>query len=112
MSIHLRQHVSTRSSGQRTRVHAYTRTGARFSRRGARAMHPFARARHRRSPAGEAPANEANKTKETNGLILNGGWRYDLHGWLLDTFWFRGQGREPPRHGPTPAPLPPADQVL
>jgi ubiquinone/menaquinone biosynthesis C-methylase UbiE len=52
-------------------------------------MHAFARHRHR--AAGEAAANE---THETQGLILTGGWRYDLHGWFLDTFWFRGQGRE------------------
>jgi ubiquinone/menaquinone biosynthesis C-methylase UbiE len=24
---------------------------------------------------------------------MRGGWRYDLHGWFLDTFVFRGQGR-------------------
>lgn len=75
-------------------------------------MHPFARARHRHSPAGEASANEANKTKETNGLILNGGWRYDLHGWLLDTCWFRGQGRELRRRAATLARLRPGEQVL
>jgi ubiquinone/menaquinone biosynthesis C-methylase UbiE len=72
-------------------------------------MHPFARARHRHSPAGEASANEA---KETNGLILEGGWRYDLHGWLLDTFWFRGQGRELRRRAATLARLLPSEQVL
>jgi ubiquinone/menaquinone biosynthesis C-methylase UbiE len=37
---------------------------------------------------GEAPA------KLTKGLILNGGWRYDLHGWFLDTCLFRGMGYE------------------
>jgi ubiquinone/menaquinone biosynthesis C-methylase UbiE len=30
----------------------------------------------------------------TTGLIMKGGWRYDLHGWFLDTCLFRGQGRK------------------
>ncbi len=47
-------------------------------------MHSFAR-HHRLSD--EVPA------KETNGLILRGGWRYDLHGWFIDTYLFRGKGR-------------------
>jgi len=72
-------------------------------------MHLFARARHRHSPAGEASANEA---KVTTGLILEGGWRYDLHGWLLDTCWFRGQGRELRRRAATLARLRPGEQVL
>jgi SAM-dependent methyltransferase len=72
-------------------------------------MHPFARARHRHSPAGEASASEANVT---TGLILEGGWRYDLHGWLLDTFWFRGQGRELRRRAAILARLRPGEQVL
>jgi ubiquinone/menaquinone biosynthesis C-methylase UbiE len=36
----------------------------------------------------------ATPAKATKGLILNGGWRYDLHGWFLDTCVFRGQGRD------------------
>jgi SAM-dependent methyltransferase len=72
-------------------------------------MHLFARARQRHSPAGEASANEA---KVTTGLILEGGWRYDLHGWLLDTCWFRGQGRELRRRAATLARLRPGEQVL
>jgi ubiquinone/menaquinone biosynthesis C-methylase UbiE len=48
-------------------------------------MHSFA---HRHNDAGKASA------KATKGLILKGGWRYDLHGWLLDTCLFRGKGRE------------------
>lgn len=31
---------------------------------------------------------------ETNGLVLSGGWRYDLYGWFIDTFVFRGLARE------------------
>jgi SAM-dependent methyltransferase len=70
-------------------------------------MHSFAR--HRHSPAGKAPVNEA---KATEGLTLKGGWRYDLHGWLLDTFWFRGQGRELRRRAATLARLRPGEQAL
>jgi ubiquinone/menaquinone biosynthesis C-methylase UbiE len=49
-------------------------------------MHSFAH--HYHSSAGEALA------KETKGLILNQGWRYDLMVWFIDTFLFRGQLRE------------------
>jgi ubiquinone/menaquinone biosynthesis C-methylase UbiE len=49
-------------------------------------MHPFAH--HHRSEPGDGSA------KQTRGLILKGGWRYDLHGWFLDTCLFRGKGRE------------------
>ncbi len=45
-------------------------------------MHSFAR--HRRNEAG----------KETKGLMLNGGRRYDLSVWFCDTFLFHGQVRE------------------
>lgn len=55
-------------------------------------MHSFAR--HRHGKPDEAPARQAPKAVETKGLILKGGWRYDLHGWLFDAFLFRGQGRE------------------
>src|SRR5260370_37577932 len=63
-------------------------TTERFSLKGARGRHSFAR--HRHSSAGKTSAKE---TKGTKGLILSGGWRYDLHGWFIDTFRFRGQGR-------------------
>jgi SAM-dependent methyltransferase len=63
-------------------------------------------ARHRHSSAGKAPA------KGTKGLILNGGWRYDLHGWFYDTFWFRGQGRVLRQRTVTLARLQPGDAVL
>lgn len=43
-------------------------------------MHSFVRHRH-------------DRTRETKGLILNGGWRYDLTGWFHDIFSFRGQWR-------------------
>jgi ubiquinone/menaquinone biosynthesis C-methylase UbiE len=67
-------------------------------------MHAFAR--HRHSAAAEAPV------KETKGLILKGGWRYDLHGWLFDTFWLRGQGQELRRRSGALARIQPGEQVL
>jgi ubiquinone/menaquinone biosynthesis C-methylase UbiE len=43
---------------------------------------------------------------------MKGGWRYDLHGWLLGTFMFRGQGRELLRRSISLAGLQPGEQVL
>jgi len=45
-------------------------------------------ARHRPSRTEEVSA------KETKGLILKGGWRYDLMEWFIDTLLFRGQVRD------------------
>jgi ubiquinone/menaquinone biosynthesis C-methylase UbiE len=67
-------------------------------------MHSFARHRHR--PAGKAP------TKETRGLVLNQGWRYDLAGWFHDTFSFRGQWRELRRRTINLACIQPGEQAL
>ena len=67
-------------------------------------MHSFAR--HRPSRAPEASATE------TKGLILNGGWRYDLMGWFCDTFLFRGQVRELRQRTATLARLQSGDAVL
>jgi len=49
-------------------------------------MHWFAH--HHHSELGEVSA------KQTQGLILRGGWRYDLIGWFCDTFLFGGKLRE------------------
>ena len=46
-------------------------------------MHSFAR--HRHSHASKASA------KETKGLVLDRGWRYDLMVGFFDTFFFRGK---------------------
>jgi ubiquinone/menaquinone biosynthesis C-methylase UbiE len=46
-------------------------------------MHAFARHLHPRS--GQEPV------QETKGLILDGGWRYDLGIWFIDSTMFRGQ---------------------
>jgi len=67
-------------------------------------MHSFAR--HRHSEAGEASA------KETKGLIGSGGWRYDLMGWFIDTFLFRGQLRQLRQRTATLARMQPGEQVL
>ena len=66
-------------------------------------MHSFARHLHHRS--GEA-------SQETNGLMLQGGWRYDLHGWFLDACFFRGQGRALRQKTITLARLQPGEAVL
>ena len=67
-------------------------------------MHSFAR--HFHSEASEASA------KETKGLILNGGWRYDLGIWFIDTFVFRGQLRELRQRTANLARMQPGEQVL
>ncbi len=67
-------------------------------------MHSFAR--HRHSEASKASA------KETKGLIGSGGWRYDLMGWFLDTFVFRGQWRELRQRTVNLARIQPGDAVL
>ena len=66
-------------------------------------MHSF---KHHHHGSGEASA------KATNGLIMKGGWRYDLHGWFFDTCVFRGKGRELRQRTATLARLQPGDQVL
>ena len=67
-------------------------------------MHSFAR--HRHSSSGEA------STKETKGLVLNQGWRYDLMEWFYDTFSFRGKFRELRQRTANLARLQPGDAVL
>ena len=67
-------------------------------------MHPFAH-HHRSEPS-------AASAKATNGLILKGGWRYDLHGWFLDTCLFRGKGRELRYRAVSLAGLHPGEAVL
>jgi ubiquinone/menaquinone biosynthesis C-methylase UbiE len=67
-------------------------------------MHPFAH--HHRSEPG------AGSAKQTKGRILNGGWRYDLHGWFLDTCLFRGKGRELRQRTIMLADLQPGETVL
>jgi SAM-dependent methyltransferase len=74
-------------------------------------MRSFGRHHHHHSGA-EAPATVPTEPKETTGLVLKGGWRYDVHGWLIDSFAFRGQGRELRRRTLTLARLQPGEQVL
>ena len=55
-------------------------------------MHSFARHRH-------SETSKVSK-KETKGLVLDRGWRYDLMVGFFDTFFFRGKigssGKGPP----------------
>lgn len=67
-------------------------------------MHSFAHHRHRHSD--EAPA------KETQGAILNWGWRYDLMEWVLDTFLLRGKLRELRQRTAGLARIQPGENVL
>ena len=67
-------------------------------------MHSFARRLH--SSSGDASA------KETKGLIGSGGWRYDLMGWFVDTFLFRGQWQELRQKTASLASIQPGEQVL
>jgi len=67
-------------------------------------MHSFTH--HHHNESGEASA------KQTTGLILKGGWRYDLHRWFFDTCVFRGKGREIRQRAASLARLQPGDQVL
>lgn len=67
-------------------------------------MHSFAR--HRHGSVGEAPA------KKTKGLVLKGGWRYDLMEWFIDTFMFRGQMRQLRRRAADLARIQPGEQAL
>lgn len=67
-------------------------------------MHSFAR--HQHSKSDSAPANE------TKGLVVEGGWRYDLHGWLSDVFLFRGRLRTLRRRVIALARVQSGDQVL
>lgn len=59
-------------------------------------MHSFARHRH----------------GETKGLVLNGGWRYDLTAWFHDIFSFRGRWRKLRQRTIAFARLQPGEQVL
>src|SRR5579859_4971198 len=72
--------------------------------KGTRPMHSFTRRLH-----GEA---SRASTKETKGLVLNQGWRYDLTGWFCDTFLFRGQWRKLRQRTATLARIQPGEQVL
>jgi ubiquinone/menaquinone biosynthesis C-methylase UbiE len=80
------------------------RTNKPFSLKGARTLHSFIHRHHR--PEGAASA------KATNGLILKGGWRYDLHGWFIDACLFRGKGRELRQRTIRLASLQPGETVL
>jgi ubiquinone/menaquinone biosynthesis C-methylase UbiE len=50
--------------------------------------------------------------KETHGLAINLGWRYDLMEWLLDTFVFHGKLRELRQQTANLAHIQPGEKVL
>ncbi len=49
-------------------------------------MHSFARRLH-----GNSDQAASTTSTTTTGLVMDGGWRYDLMAWFFDTVWFRGQ---------------------
>ena len=63
-------------------------------------------ARHRHNSTGKAPATE------TKGLVLSGGWRYDLMEWYHEAFSFRGQLRELRQRTANLARIQPGDALL
>jgi ubiquinone/menaquinone biosynthesis C-methylase UbiE len=67
-------------------------------------MHSFARRLH--------SSESKPSAKETKGLILNGGWRYDLMGWFVDNVLFRGQWRELRQKTADLARIQPGEKVL
>ena len=67
-------------------------------------MHSFMR--HLHSSSGEA------STRETKGLVLDEGWRYDLAEWFHDTFSFRGKWRQLRQRTATLARIQLGDAVL
>jgi ubiquinone/menaquinone biosynthesis C-methylase UbiE len=73
-------------------------------------VHTPIRHDHGRRASGAASATETQTA--TKGLILDGGWRYDLMAWFFDTFRFRGQWRELRQRTAALAQLQPGDAVL
>ena len=69
-------------------------------------MHSFTHHPHRHNKIGGVSG------KETKGLVLKGGWRYDLMGWLFDTFVFRRRLRELRRRTADLAHIQPGEKVL
>src|SRR5215469_7390623 len=67
-------------------------------------MHSHARHRH--------SSVDGPSTAETKGLVLSGGWRYDLMEWYHSTFSFRGKLRELRQRVASLARLQPGDTVL
>ncbi len=67
-------------------------------------MQPFAHTRPSQPGKASAP--------ETQGRILDQGWRYDLMEWVLDTFLIRGWLRELRQKTASLARLQPGDKVL
>lgn len=75
-------------------------------------MHSFARRLH--GGAGHESHDESREiiAPETKGLVLAGGWRYDLIEWPLDPFVFRGALGALRRRTVTLAQLQPGERAL
>ncbi len=69
-------------------------------------MHSFSHSHHRHSEHGKAAV------KETKGLVLNSGWRYDLGEWFHNIFSFRGTVRKLRQRTINMARMQPGEQVL
>lgn len=63
-------------------------------------------ARHHHDPTGEAAA------RETKGLVMNEGWRYDLKEWFHDTFSSHGMFRKLRQRTVELGDIRPGEQVL
>ncbi|HEV8194148.1 MAG TPA: class I SAM-dependent methyltransferase [Ktedonobacterales bacterium] len=70
-------------------------------------MHSFARRMH-----GDSGQAATTAPKATKGLVMDGGWRYDLMAWFFDTVWFRGQWQALRRQTITLAHLQSSEAVL
>jgi ubiquinone/menaquinone biosynthesis C-methylase UbiE len=71
-------------------------------------MHFFARHFHSKT---EQTANTSSPTT-TKGLVMDGGWRYDLSAWFFDIALFRGQWHAMRQQTITLARLQPGEAVL
>jgi ubiquinone/menaquinone biosynthesis C-methylase UbiE len=73
-----------------------------------RSLHSFAQRHHKKASA----ASASGTSKETKGLVINMGWRYDLFEWVVDPLLFRGQLRALWRRTIGLARLQPGEQAL
>lgn len=72
-------------------------------------LHAFARRLHGHPEQAAAMTPQAKTTK---GLIIDGGWRYDVMAWFFDTILFRGQWRTLRQRTIALARLQPGETVL
>lgn len=70
-------------------------------------MRSFARRLH-----GDPGQSTSTAPQTTKGLVMDGGWRYDVMAWFFDTIWFRGQWKALRQLTLTLAQLQPGQAVL